>query len=398
MSLMCRMTGGGMRNNPGPADYNIRSKMGEAPKYTIKDRFDIPERPNTAGYLNFPSTVGEGHKFSLSGRHKELDSFRTPGPEYVPPKFGSDAKKSTLHIKDNGVQDDRIHYPGPGAYDHTPRIGNDSLKYSLRSRMNQNEPSLSPGPAAYNPNFKATRKASPAATMHIRPNELSKESTPGPGQYEVNRNMGGHRASMHVRPRGLSVDSNPGPGAYTPRDNKRTNPRFTIKGRHEEVDHSLNVGYLNIGTRIGEGPKASLSGRHRELHQTPTPGPTYVPPGIGSDARKNSMHVRTQEIPDDRIRNPGPGAYDSSPRFGHDSLKYSLRGRTAKDYGDVSPGPAAYTPNFRATRKTSPAASMHIRPKEPERQQTPGYLKLPSTFSGPRYTIGNRETLDMMPM
>ena len=137
---------------------------------------------------------------------------------------------------------------------------------------------------------------------------------------------------------------------------------------------------------------------HKELQSMQTPGPTYIPPSIGTGAKKSSIHNRTTDIPDDRLKNPGPGAYDSSPRFGKDSLRYSMRPRTAKDAADISPGPCAYSPDFKATRKSSPAATMHIRPREPEKAQTPGYLKLPSTFSGPKYTIGAIEDLDMMLM
>lgn len=396
--LTCRMTGGGNRSNPGPADYNIKSKMGDAPRYTIKNRIEQKNNPNQAGYVSFPSTVGDGHKFSLSSRHKELEGINTPGPDYVPPKFGSDAKKSTLHIKDSGNRDDRLGYPGPGAYSLTPRIGNDSLKYSLRSRTGTENPDISPGPAAYNPDFKQVQRRTPSPSFHIRPDDPKRLQTPGPSDYQISRDMGGKKATIHSRTRGLSVDNNPGPGSYTPRDVTSKNPRFTIKGRHEDVDHGLHVGYLNLSSTIGTGPKKSLSSRHKELQTMQTPGPSYVPPSIGSGAKKSSIHNRTTDIPDDRLKNPGPGAYDSSPRFGNDSLRFSMRPRTGKDIADVSPGPCAYSPDFKATRKSSPAPTMHIRPKEPEKPQTPGYLRLPSTFSGPKYTIGAREDLDMMLM
>ena len=397
MSLICRFTG--PRVGPGPADYEIKSKLGDSPRFTLKGRNDIPDRPNAAGYVSLPTCVGEGHKFSLSGRPHPLAAFNTPGPAYVPPSFGSQAKKSTLHLRTDELPDDRLRNPGPGAYENKHRaIGSDSPRFSLRSRQKDDVVSRSPGPAAYHPAYEKVQRSPHVPTLHIRPNELSKDKTPGPGEYEIGRDMGGMRATMHVRPRGLSVDNNPGPGAYTPRDNTRSNPRFTIKGRHEVPDRDLHVGYLDIGTTIGTGHKASLSSRHKELERFNTPGPTYVPPSFGSQAKKSTLHLRTDELPDDRLRNPGPGAYESSPRFGSQGLKYTMRGRTAKDPDDISPGPAAYSPDFKVTKKKSPSPTLHIRPKEPERDQTPGYRKLPSTFNGPRYSIGQRDTLDFMLM
>jgi hypothetical protein len=41
---------------------------------------------------------------------------------------------------------------------------------------------------------------------------------------------------------------------------------------------------------------------------------------------------------------------------------------------------------------------MHIRPPDAKPLQTPGYVKLPSTMGGPRWSIKGRDELDICPI
>ena len=44
----------------------------------------------------------------------------------------------------------------------------------------------------------------------------------------------------------------------------------------------------------------------------------------------------------------------------------------------------------------APSASMHIRTKAIEPEETPGYVDLGSTLTGPKYTIGRRESGELV--
>ena len=124
-----------------------------------------------------------------------------------------------------------------------------------------------------------------------------------------------------------------------------------------------------------------------------------MPPPLGADAPKNSMSYRHGEARDSRLDNPGPGAYNIEPKFANDANKFTLHQRTKAGLGDnCSPGPAAYSPNIDAVKKKAPASSMHIRPKTAGPEETPGYVDLGSTLQGPKWTIGNRENFDLVPI
>jgi hypothetical protein len=397
--LAAHITGDGRRGSPGPSEYSIRSRMGDAPKWTMKGRYAETERPNTAPYRDIGTTVGSGPKIALSSRHRELPGLDTPGPSYVPRRLGEDAQKNSLHARVSHARDLRLDNPGPGTYDYSPRFATDSQKYTLKSRVGIPAESVSPGPAAYSPDYRKTKAAAPSATLHIRPEQRQGEATPGPSDYSISRDMTGQRSTMHIRPRGVSVDNVPGPGAYTPTSaNKRRNPSYTLKSRQETTEHPNTAPYRDIGSTVGEGPKIALSSRHRELSGMNTPGPGYVPPSLGSDGQKNSLHVRVSGSRDPRADNPGPGAYDYSPRFATDSQKYTLKSRVGIPAESVSPGPAAYSPDYRKTKTAAPSATLHIRPAARRLDETPGYVDLPSTLGGPKWVIGGRDTLDVMPL
>jgi hypothetical protein len=69
--------------------------------------------------------------------------------------------------------------------------------------------------------------------------------------------------------------------------------------------------------------------------------------------------------------------------------------KPAEPHVAVIPGPADYSPDFTKVVASSPRPVMHIRPPDPPPDTAVGYRKLPSTLTGPRFTIKNRETLDL---
>jgi hypothetical protein len=165
------------------------------------------------------------------------------------------------------------------------------------------------------------------------------------------------------------------------------------------VQRPTTAPYRTLPSSVGEGPKISLASRHKTRDAENTPGPGYVPPALGSDAQKSALASRHSEGRDSRLDNPGPGAYTIAPKFANDANKYTLHQRTGTRSDETaSPGPGAYAPNMDAVKPRAPSATLHIRPQNPRRDETPGYVDLGSTLTHGGRTIGLREYLDLIPV
>ena len=196
-----------------------------------------------------------------------------------------------------------------------------------------------------------------------------------------------------------SSQVNPGPGAYTPSDaTRRKAPSYTLKSRHETIDRPNTAPYRALPSSVGTGPKIALASRHAQRDGDNTPGPSYVPPPLGSDGKKIAMSYRHNQARDSRADNPGPGAYNIEPKFAREAQKSCMHVRTGDPMGinSISPGPGAYSPDYMTQKKRAPSAAMHIRPKDPTPDTTPGYTNLGSTLTGPKFTIGKREELGII--
>jgi hypothetical protein len=191
----------------------------------------------------------------------------------------------------------------------------------------------------------------------------------------------------------------PGPVSYAINRTLGSGPKHTLKSRHPEEARPLTAPYRVIPSAVGERPKASLASRHSSRTPSDTPSPTYLPPPFGTDARRLALSSRRAGSRDPSADNPGPGAYSIEPRFARDANRFTLHQRTrTAEPGAASPGPGAYSPDFGAVRHRPPAASMHIRPSDPARDATAGYVNLRSTLTRRGCTIGRRETLDIIPI
>ena len=116
-----------------------------------------------------------------------------------------------------------------------------------------------------------------------------------------------------------------------------------------------------------------------------------MPEGIGNVPAIH-MGNRYKTIPSDQT--PGPGQYDiSSPDRGR---SFTIKGRNhSNDHESLSPGPAAYSPNFGQTRKSSPSPTIGMRLPDKKPKDSAGYYLLPPMNRGPSYTIGLRESCDV---
>ena len=391
-------------DSPGPGAYDTGSPLGSGvPKYSMKSRHSLTEKIEGAPYRVLPSTIGVGPKVSLSSRHATLSSADSvPGPSYVPPALGSDAKKISFSSR-HSIPRGNDFTPGPGAYNIQPLFARDAKSSSMHIRSgNTSATTDSPGPGAYYPDINATKHRAPSSSFHIRPQDpKSTDVTPGPSDYNVARELGGTKPTFHARvPLRSSTDVTPGPGAYSPNPVFTRPPSYSLSSRHNDISTRPETApYRVLPSTFGQGPKISMSSRHAtKLSNTESPGPTYVPPSLGSDAPKISMTSRHAQVRGSQDT-PGPGAYSIQSSIGSGKGPvFHARAGDPMHVNTDSPGPGAYLPDMNAVLRKAPAASMHVRTKLNEPESTPGYVDLGSTLNGRGFTIGRKEGLDIVPI
>jgi hypothetical protein len=131
-----------------------------------------------------------------------------------------------------------------------------------------------------------------------------------------------------------------------------------------------------------------------------TPGPDYVPPGFGKGAQASSIYSRTGDPQAGKVADaPGPGQYVIGGTIGG-GRKFTVKARRfppGEEGCPAGPGPGRYIPKW----LDGPGPrSIHGLVHDPKDNQTrPPYVDIGSTFGkgGPKWTIGNREKLDIGP-
>ena len=194
---------------PGPADYVDRDRTGESTnKWTIRPRYARREERLDPALVNLKSTIGDAPKYSLSSRHREPTKFVPPGPNYVPPPLGKDAPK--IGFTKDRAKPRRDITPGPADYVPTPSSVKAFATQAQRVHVREGGPRqlwdtiYSPGPAAYKPNHLVAKEKAPGWTIghkykdraHERTGEYVKHrSTLGGAAYTFGRS--GRPAIMH---------------------------------------------------------------------------------------------------------------------------------------------------------------------------------------------------------
>ena len=395
------------KNNksPGPSEYEQQSTIGrDCPKFTISGKIEPKERNDQddkgIGYQVIPSSVGNGPKYSLRGRPKEAKQEQTPGPSYVPPAFGKDAKTSAFHIKREPKGKNEKTSPGPGEYAVPSTIGA-GKKFSMKGRVFPPEmgESAGPGPAEYNPEFDAVMPKVQQSSMHIRPAERKQKDTgPGPGLYSIPSTLNQNPVSFHKRTEQHIDKISPGPAKYNYDPQIGSDARkYTMRSRIDVKKDVLSVPYYVLESTIGQGRKSTLHGRPKDAKIESSPGPDFMPPSFGSDSHKFSFGNRRDISKRSTSASvPGPGEYDVGTTIGK-GLKFSLKGREKiPEEKDINPGPAAYAPNYDkllAARESKIGARIEVK-----KEVIGGkYYKLPDPDRGPMYTIGRKSNLDVAP-
>ena len=198
-------------DTPGPAAYSIPSSLGQGPKYTLKGRIKQKDPDPEPSIYKHPSTLSK--KSSTFGhRAPEPKKEKNPGPSYVPPPIGSDARKSTFRIKhyeplntnpspaDYTISRDLTKMPqsigeGPRIDEINYNIIVSPDRYTLPSDFNGNgkitlgpsiplpEPERNgPGPAKYIAETTIGKDTPLYSISHFH--ERNIEATPGPADYQ----------------------------------------------------------------------------------------------------------------------------------------------------------------------------------------------------------------------
>jgi len=324
---------------PGPGQYQSSPRVGvEGPNHTFGTRRDVQvgtPSPGPAAYehIDHSSTSKAArmpkHSFGRSSR----DNFRlvsAPGPGQYDGNHGHVKQKTaqyTFGTSSGRKEPVAPTDPGPGHYNHSPRIGMEGPKYSAASRSARQLNRLlvlSPGPGAYTTdptttkfaagpkfgfgsgsreNLGSTAAPGPGAYNPMESKQLSprhvfgsstrgtsvpaKEPTPGPGTYALAEKLGkeGPKFSAGGKAKQMGETNGPGPGSY----------------EHDHIRHPLSPKY-GFGSAIRTSPRKHTvpgPGSYQEKHLQR--GPTHT---FGQ--RANIIH---------ETRTPGPGAHEHTSMF-----------------------------------------------------------------------------------
>lgn len=392
--LACLVTSGSRCDAPGPGTYRPASGM-NAPKISIHNKFYEKEPELGVPYRSMPSTIGQGKKYSLSSRHRELGPDDTPGPIYVPPGFGFGAPKVSIGSRTYRRAPEIT--PGPGYYE-TSATWKKTINFpSHAPRPRSVDPiDLSPGPGSYSG---VVGYSSPRYTIGRRYETKAYDTSPGPGAYDIGTSISPHKHKGVIGERNEvnSYGISPGPGDYNTAGNILSGiPKRRIGNRPAEKTMPSTPGYYYNETCIGKAPKYSLRSRIDGIPKDETPDANYFPPGLANPKRGVSISSRYYQREDDVT--PGPGDYETTTGFLNSNRAITIHGTRERSVSvaGVSPGPAAYYPNFNTTRPKSPAFKILGARYNPKRDRSGEYVYLGSTLSGPKYTISPRCGLDVV--
>ncbi|KAI9555317.1 hypothetical protein GHT06_017832 [Daphnia sinensis] len=261
-----------------------------------------------------------------------------------------------------------------------------------------------PGPAAValpstigKSTSESTKGRAPAFSFGIRHNPGKTSLGPGPGQYNVARlhhkgKDDGPAPSISGRPKESKHDITPAPGDYNPEKGGKfigeSSPSFTfgakvkderkdnlpdthnlfsivaMSSRHDVVAaesiNLLNSFFVWALFCVGDSCRVVP----RDAIPRPAPNAYSLPPALGTGlAPAFSISGRGKSPIDERVLNPGPGAYESGnqDKYKARSPSYSISSRTNIPTDQTQkPGPGAHSPE-KIKQESSPAHTFGVK-------------------------------------
>ncbi|CAD8199271.1 unnamed protein product [Paramecium pentaurelia] len=336
--------------------------------------------------------------------------------------------------------------PGPGQYEQLQKaIKRKKPEFSMGAKFQNHTEvgkGITPGPGAYNPDFKPLQKCASSYSMRNKPqlggiddNLRELKNGPGPAAYETNYSTILSRPASRIgnQNRGGFYDTKPyipGVGKYNVRPatsgpyhrfgNALRDSTFTERVQTPGPGQYLHQSHLNLkattisskrmptATDSAPGPghydpstdftKRSVPGgrvgtaKQRQVfdaHYTPGPGHYQSqsatkrrPPSykIGSEQRRL---INQQEV-------PGPGTYDISRDGG--SKGYTLRPKYTDRLPDGTPGPLDYHPNVSQTKSRPLSCRVGTETREKNKindNPAPNHYQFNQGNPGPKFPFGS---------
>ena len=323
---------------PGPSTYNPK-KFGEKSSYTFGHKYKIKENEVTPGPgnydirkekdLNVPSNIFGHEKKFFASKESEL----VPGPG----QYNGDINTTNIqHPKFSFGREKRVtdkinENPGPGAYKHLLYTGHEGKKISIGLRFKSKSSVDLPGPGQYSSyNYNMVSKKLPdikigKANRFITDN--SSAENPGPGQYESNNinYIKLQKPSWKIgtsirRPLNETVDT-PGPGKYNlSRDIGIGKPMYSMRIKDKEKSDRY----------ITPGPGRYNNGEMNNYKH-------YPEWKIGTSKRDDELQRQIRE------GFPGPGNYHANETHLASKPKYAFgKQKRYKDKYNDNPGPGSY--------------------------------------------------------
>jgi len=176
--------------------------------------------------------------------------------------------------------------------------------------------------------------------LGLKPSQSMKELTPGPGSYNLKRDLGRISYTMRVKPMASTKNPTPGPGAYMHRNSIDSIPGSKI-GTSTRDGASFKA-----QAKASPGPAAYNIKTTLSKHAIVSSAPCF---GFGTQSREGSRS---------RLKSPGPGSYQHREIVGKEGQRRSLIGSRPSSAGPMSPGPANYSPSRNFSAKTLPSYSI----------------------------------------
>ena len=385
---------------PGPGNYEFKSKAVEGPEYSIYGKYptkyeSIPGPGDYDYQLKTNSGCTIGQKFSdyktdeLPGPGAYDSQFAKEGPEYSMYARRDQKMEQTpgpgdyemLKEQPKGItigqrqQNERVEdLPGPGNYEQKTYI-KEGPHYSIYQKR-EGKLEQTPGPGDYEQILRENGGVSIGAKL----NEKKPEDMPGPGNYEQKSFIKeGPQYSIYQKREG-KIEQTPGPGDYEDLKEQKKGVTIGQRLRDRAPEEMPGPGNYEQKSRIVEGPQYSIyQKRDGKIEQTPGPG-DY------EDLKEQKKGVTIGE----RLRNkapedmPGPGNYEGKSYI-VEGPSYSIYQKRDQKV-EQTPGPGDYE-DLKEDKK-GVTIGQRLKDRAPEDMPGPGnYTDKSYLVEGPQYSI-----------
>ena len=351
-----------VETNPGPGQYNsdpYRTIGGPLSlKYSIKanlkSTFQTQDSDTSkVDFMPFRKTSDSLPRYcKIAPRYDQIQTdSHDVGPSYLPDSGFKQTKGFT--IKSRYVDHDNTSTPGPGAYFPKDIPRTQFHPMGSRPPIVLAEASCSPGPGAYNlsreigeNSFKFTIRPITAATDEEGDNPGYKYNNPlHLGDDQPKFSLSRAKQTRHYN------NGIPGPGAYYPKD-PGTNLQIgrSIHSRIKEPTPNIDdVPYENTRQFPNNKRPATIHrkcGREYFSCDDSIPGPNFFPSSTLDHGRQHFLGKREIPPKKDPAQTPGPCTYNLSNQIRSSMPAFTMKGPLVRDdwlpKGKTAPGPGQY--------------------------------------------------------